>query len=219
MSKDSSSRVVVIPPLVLSLLMSSTNLRRKIVRTLHKFHREYLLHSIIIKAKNLQLIVNIDSVMYGLAKFLLFRLCTELGRCATFPFLTHLTGGLENPRSSVIGLFRRESVGSGQISSNESSPQRERRGSAGPNAVLLIEDGVSDPLGVLQKPGTTSQPPATPQTPGQRRQARRGSMLELSGCVVDQSNVSCDEKGVRFYFLLLFWAGDMVAGCFKNLCM
>lgn len=81
----------------------------------------------------------------------------------------------------MIGLFRRESGGSGQISSNESSPQRERRGSAGPNAVLLIEDGVSDPLGVLQKPGGAH--PSAPQTPGQRRQARRGSVLELSGCV------------------------------------
>ncbi|XP_065162372.1 sodium/hydrogen exchanger 3 isoform X15 [Atheta coriaria] len=92
-------------------------------------------------------------------------------------------GGIENPRSSVIGLFRRESTGSGQISSNdESSPQRDRRGSAsGPNAVLLIEDGVSDPLGVLQRPGAIPPPPQTPS--GQRRQARRGSMLELSGSI------------------------------------
>lgn len=101
-------------------------------------------------------------------------------------------GGIENPRSSVIGLFRRESTGSGQISSNdESSPQRDRRGSAsGPNAVLLIEDGVSDPLGVLQRPGAIPPPPQTPS--GQRRQARRGSMLELSGCVddADTSNTS-----------------------------
>ncbi|XP_022904070.1 sodium/hydrogen exchanger 3 isoform X3 [Onthophagus taurus] len=112
-------------------------------------------------------------------------------------------GGLDYPRSSVIGLFRRESTGSGQISSAESSPQKERRGSAGPNAILLIEDGVTgDPLGVLQKTsmgpttlGTTplgptsmgtptlTQLPAAPQTPGQRRQARRGSMLELSGSI------------------------------------
>lgn len=92
-------------------------------------------------------------------------------------------GGLENPRSSVIGLFRRESFGSEHLSSTESTPQKERRGSLGRNAVLLIEDGESDPLGVLQKTGTIPPLPQPPQTPGQRRQARRGSMLELSGCV------------------------------------
>lgn len=112
--------------------------------------------------------------------------------------LTHtliLSGGIENPRSSVIGLFRRESTGSGHISSNDSSPQRERRGSAGPNAVLLIEEeDASDPLGVLQKPGSIPPPPQTPQTPGQRRQARRGSMLELSGCVVDDDDHDDDDR-------------------------
>ncbi|KAI4469869.1 hypothetical protein MML48_1g14209 [Holotrichia oblita] len=103
-------------------------------------------------------------------------------------------GGLDYPRSSVIGLFRRESTGSAQISSAESSPRKERRGSAGMNAILLIEEGTTDPLGVLQKPGgAQSQTPTTtaaPQTPSQRRQARRGSMLELSGCVDDTSNTS-----------------------------
>ncbi|XP_018572204.1 sodium/hydrogen exchanger 3 [Anoplophora glabripennis] len=93
-------------------------------------------------------------------------------------------GGLENPRSSVIGLFRRESLGSEQhASSSESTPQRERRGSAGRNAVLLIEDGETDPLGVLQKQMSIPPLPQPPQTPGQRRPPRRGSMLELSGSI------------------------------------
>ncbi|XP_049819790.1 sodium/hydrogen exchanger 3 isoform X4 [Aethina tumida] len=116
-------------------------------------------------------------------------------------------GGLENPRSSVIGLFRRESLGSEPMSSTESTPQRERRGSTGGSggrsgaaAVILIEDGDTDPLGVLQKQASTVSAPAAPcgghssvatiptlpqppQTPGQRRQARRGSMLELSGSI------------------------------------
>ncbi|KRT83040.1 hypothetical protein AMK59_4031, partial [Oryctes borbonicus] len=95
-------------------------------------------------------------------------------------------GGLDYPRSSVIGLFRRESTGSGQMSSAESSPHKERRGSLGMNAVLLIEEGSTDPLGVLPKPGLQSQPSTTmtaPQTPSQRRQPRRGSMLELSGSI------------------------------------
>lgn len=65
------------------------------------------------------------------------------------------------------------------MSSCESSPHHERRSSVGPNAILLIEEGVTDPLGVLQRPGA-SVPSATPN---QRRQARRGSMLELSGSV------------------------------------
>lgn len=88
------------------------------------------------------------------------------------------------------------------MSSNESSPQRERRGSAGPNAVLLIEDGVSDPLGVLQKPG------AVPQTPGQRRQARRGSMLELSGFVEkNKDNCEIDVRIFILFFYFAFWEG------------
>nr|CAH7763126.1 unnamed protein product [Callosobruchus chinensis] len=115
-------------------------------------------------------------------------------------------GGLENPRSSVIGLFRRESVGSEAAvamggSSAESTPQRERRNSAsgapgcGRNAVLVIEEtptegatgggGRGDPLGVLQKQMTIPPLPQPPQTPGGRRQPRRGSMLELSGFVHD----------------------------------
>lgn len=109
-----------------------------------------------------------------------------------------MLGGIENPRSSVIGLFRRESTGSGHISSSDSSPQRERRGSAGPNAVLLIEEettsmatGGVDPLGVLQKPCVIPPPPQTPG--GLRRQGRRGSMLELSGCVVhDDDDETCN---------------------------
>lgn len=141
-------------------------------------------------------------------------------------------GGLENPRSSVIGLFRRESLGSEPMSSTESTPQRERRGStggsggrSGATAVILIEDGDTDPLGVLQKQASTVSAPAAPcgghssfatiptlpqppQTPGQRRQARRGSMLELSGCV-DDIHIHMWTKlhtGQRkeFYFLFLF---------------
>ncbi|KAF2899863.1 hypothetical protein ILUMI_06325 [Ignelater luminosus] len=96
-------------------------------------------------------------------------------------------GGLENSRSSVIGLFRRDSAASGHISSCESSPQKERRSSSGPNAVILIEEGVTDPLGVLQRQ-VTIPPTQTPQTPNQRRQIRRGSMLEITGCVDDTSN-------------------------------
>lgn len=83
------------------------------------------------------------------------------------------------------------------MSSTDSSPQRERRGSAGPNAVLLIEEEVIDPLGVLQKPGGLPPPPQTPQTPGQRRQARRGSMLELSGCVVDDDDDRTSNTSTR----------------------
>ncbi|XP_074035148.1 na[+]/H[+] hydrogen exchanger 2 [Leptinotarsa decemlineata] len=95
-------------------------------------------------------------------------------------------GGLENPRSSVIGLFRRESISSEPSCSTESTPQKERRGSAGRNAVIFIEDSHtdSDPLGVLHKQMSVPPLPQPPQTPGQRRQTRRGSMLELStGCV------------------------------------
>lgn len=104
--------------------------------------------------------------------------------CWILYIIFNIPGGLENPRSSVIGLFRRESVGSEQhVSSSESTPQRERRGSGGRNAVLLIEDGETDPLGVLQKQMSIPPLPQPPQTPGQRRQPRRGSMLELSGCV------------------------------------
>ncbi|XP_060520653.1 sodium/hydrogen exchanger 3 isoform X4 [Cylas formicarius] len=103
-------------------------------------------------------------------------------------------GGLENPRSSVIGLFRRESIGSDPTNSAESTPQRERRGSLNRNiSLLLVEDGESDPLGALQKPQIAQQQlgsqqfpgplPPPPHTPGQRRQGRRGSMLELSGSI------------------------------------
>lgn len=102
-----------------------------------------------------------------------------IGKFACMDRVSLCTGGIENPRSSVIGLFRRESTGSAHLSSCDSSPRHERRGSAGLNAVLLIEEGVTDPLGVLQRPGAAVQP----VTPNQRRQARRGSMLELSGSV------------------------------------
>lgn len=111
-----------------------------------------------------------------------------------------LSGGLDYPRSSVIGLFRRESTGSTlNVSSNDSSPQKERRGSAsGSNAVLLIEQTIEDPLGATQKPSSAGQQIPTlmttaapqPQTPSQRRQARRGSMLELSGFVDDTGNTN-----------------------------
>lgn len=96
-------------------------------------------------------------------------------------------GGLENTRSSVIGLFRRDSAASGHISSNESSPQKERRSSTGPNAVILIEEDVSDPLGVLPRQSTVPTTSQAPQTPNPRKQVRRGSMLEITGCVDDTS--------------------------------
>ncbi|KAF5273248.1 hypothetical protein FQA39_LY07579 [Lamprigera yunnana] len=96
-------------------------------------------------------------------------------------------GGLENTRSSVIGLFRRDSAASGHISSNESSPQKERRSSTGPNAVILIEEDVSDPLGVLPRQSTAPTSTQLPTTPNPRKQVRRGSMLEITGCVDDTS--------------------------------
>ncbi|KAF5303352.1 hypothetical protein FQR65_LT08265 [Abscondita terminalis] len=92
-------------------------------------------------------------------------------------------GGLENTRSSVIGLFRRDSAASGHISSNESSPQKERRSSTGPNAVILIEEDVSDPLGVLPRQSTVPTTSQAPQTPNPRKQVRRGSMLEITGSI------------------------------------
>ncbi|CAG9828859.1 unnamed protein product [Diabrotica balteata] len=60
-------------------------------------------------------------------------------------------GGLENPRSSVIGLFRRESIGSEQSCSAESTPQKERRNSSGRSTSLLVDDSEkeSDPLGIF----------------------------------------------------------------------
>ncbi|XP_057652161.1 sodium/hydrogen exchanger 3 isoform X2 [Diorhabda carinulata] len=89
-------------------------------------------------------------------------------------------GGLENPRSSVIGLFRRESVGSEPSCSAESTPHKERRNSSGRSTSLLVEETEkdSDPLGVLQKTFMPISP--LPQPPAQRRQARRGSMMELN---------------------------------------
>lgn len=64
---------------------------------------------------------------------------------------------------------------------------------------MVMEEGESDPLGAIQKDhhvltkqlslgAAPPQIPPPPQTPGQRRQARRGSMLELSGCVSDYTN-------------------------------
>ncbi|KAL3275632.1 hypothetical protein HHI36_020385 [Cryptolaemus montrouzieri] len=99
-------------------------------------------------------------------------------------------GGIENHRSSVIGLFRRESIGSDHFSSNDSTPRRERRGSSGAHitATMFIDESEPDPLGAMQKPpainsNTIPPLPQPPQTPGQRRQNRRGSMLELSGSI------------------------------------
>lgn len=115
----------------------------------------------------------------------------------------NIAGGLENSRSSVIGLFRRDSAASGHISSCESSPQKERRSSSGPNAVILIEEGVTDPLGVLQRQ-VTIPPPQTPQTPNQRRQIRRGSMLEITGCVDDTSNSNTQTTHVRRFYFVCF---------------
>ncbi|XP_076264206.1 na[+]/H[+] hydrogen exchanger 2 isoform X10 [Rhynchophorus ferrugineus] len=110
-------------------------------------------------------------------------------------------GGLENPKTSVIGLFRRESMGSvSPTNSNDSTPMKERRSSLSRISVLMIEEGDSDPLGAMQKepvikmmttaatPVTPGPIPPPPQTPGQRRQTRRSSMLELSGCVSDYTN-------------------------------
>ncbi|XP_045463356.1 sodium/hydrogen exchanger 3 isoform X3 [Harmonia axyridis] len=98
-------------------------------------------------------------------------------------------GGIENHRSSVIGLFRRESIGSEHFnSSNDSTPRKERRESSGTynTATMLVDDGNPDPLGVIQKTlsaNTIPPLPQPPQTPGQRRQNRRGSMLELTGSI------------------------------------
>ncbi|CAG9857170.1 unnamed protein product [Phyllotreta striolata] len=88
-------------------------------------------------------------------------------------------GGLENPRSSVIGLFRRESLGSEQSCSADSTPQKERRNSSGRSTSLLVDDvdKEPDPLGVAAKPAPLSP---IPQPPGQRRQPRRGSMMDLN---------------------------------------
>lgn len=127
-----------------------------------------------------------------------------------------VSGGLENSRSSVIGLFRRDSAASAHFNSScESSPCKERRNSSGgPNAVLVIEEGEGpDPLGVFQRSASTSSgpQPVAPATPKQWRlqQMRRGSMLELSGCVVDDdsghSQNSAQATHVRrFYFVFLF---------------
>ncbi|XP_044766575.1 sodium/hydrogen exchanger 3 isoform X3 [Coccinella septempunctata] len=97
-------------------------------------------------------------------------------------------GGIENHRSSVIGLFRRESVGSEHYSSNDSTPKKERRESSGTynTPTTSIDDRNPDPLGVVQKTlsaNTIPPLPQPPQTPGQRRQNRRGSMLELTGSI------------------------------------
>ncbi|KAK9887130.1 hypothetical protein WA026_020576 [Henosepilachna vigintioctopunctata] len=100
-------------------------------------------------------------------------------------------GGIETHRSSVIGLFRRESISSDHYnSSNDSTPRKERRGSSGVHitTATLENDAEQDPLGVIQKTpsahsSTIPSLPQPPQTPGQRRQNRRGSVLELSGCV------------------------------------
>lgn len=111
-------------------------------------------------------------------------------------------GGIENPRSSVIGLFRRESTSSTHMSSCESSPGRGsdgrdgRNGSQsqphhfGPSAVLLIEESTTDPLGVLQAPPTNpAQFPHQAATMPRASSARRGSMLELpSGSVSNQTD-------------------------------
>ncbi|XP_025836783.1 probable Na(+)/H(+) antiporter nhx-9 [Agrilus planipennis] len=88
-------------------------------------------------------------------------------------------GGIENPRSSVIGLFRKDSTNSGQASSPEVSPQKERRRSSGANAVLLIEENELpvDPLGAIVRPRTSQGS----HTPTQKKPVRRGSMLELTG--------------------------------------
>ncbi|XP_076264199.1 na[+]/H[+] hydrogen exchanger 2 isoform X4 [Rhynchophorus ferrugineus] len=109
-------------------------------------------------------------------------------------------GGLENPKTSVIGLFRRESMGSvSPTNSNDSTPMKERRSSLSRISVLMIEEGDSDPLGAMQKepvikmmttaatPVTPGPIPPPPQTPGQRRQTRRSSMLELSGSLTRDS--------------------------------
>lgn len=86
----------------------------------------------------------------------------------------------------MIGLFRRESIGSDPLSS-ESTPQKERRNSSGTSVQSIPVPAGSrhetDPLGVLHKQITIPPLPQPPHTPGQRRQARRGSMLELSGYI------------------------------------
>lgn len=111
--------------------------------------------------------------------------------CLHGPYLLS-PGCIENPRSSVIGLFRRESTSSTHMSSCESSPgsghprnqkseeetqqqtschvqhpqqySRQSSSSHGPSAVILIEEREADPLGVLQPPVPTSSAQITPTT-------------------------------------------------------
>ncbi|XP_048525087.1 sodium/hydrogen exchanger 3 isoform X3 [Dendroctonus ponderosae] len=100
-------------------------------------------------------------------------------------------GGLENPnKNTIFGLFHRESLGSEPTNSSDSTPLKERRGSVSRTSIVLVEEGESDPLGAIPKENSLPRQhslggappiPPPPQTPGQRRQARRGSMLELSG--------------------------------------
>lgn len=111
---------------------------------------------------------------------------------------TLFAGGLENPnKNTIFGLFHRESLGSEPTNSSDSTPLKERRGSVSRTSVVLVEEGESDPLGAIPKENSLPRQhslggappiPPPPQTPGQRRQARRGSMLELSGCVSDYTN-------------------------------
>lgn len=121
-------------------------------------------------------------------------------------------GCIENPRSSVIGLFRRESTSSTHMSSCESSPGRgteEGRPSNqsqqtqsqhyGPSAVLVIEESSADPLGVLQAPPTNPTQPAhhSSATIPRTTTARRGSMLEFStGSVSNENDQSAAHNSI-----------------------
>lgn len=70
------------------------------------------------------------------------------------------------------------------LTSTDSTPQKERRNSLG--TTTSGQTGTfheSDPLGVLHKQCTIPPLPQPPHTPGQRRQTRRGSMLDLSGYI------------------------------------
>lgn len=79
--------------------------------------------------------------------------------------------------------------------------------------MIVIEEATApDPLGVFQRAVSTSTGPqqTTPATPKQWRlqQMRRGSMLELSGCVDDDSGHSQNSAQAthvrRFYFVFVF---------------
>ncbi|XP_055549045.1 sodium/hydrogen exchanger 3 isoform X20 [Wyeomyia smithii] len=118
-------------------------------------------------------------------------------------------GGLTQPKQakSVIGLFRRESSGSGGIviggvtDSETSTPvmattpigrvKKDKRSAS--IAGYITFDGSSgdangDPLGVSKAAAAVPHANAFPVTASHRRNNRRGSMLELSGEAIPEEN-------------------------------